>query len=96
MIATMVTFQMKPGMTADAIAAIQRERAGLYDATPGLISKTFWVDDAAREFGAFYLWESQAVADALFTDDWKKRIPLVYGVDGVAIRYLEATARSGS
>ncbi len=96
MIATMVSFQMKPGMTADGIAAIQRERAGLYDATPGLISKTFWVDDAVREFGAFYLWESEAAADALFTDEWKQRIPPVYGVDGVAIRYLVATARSGS
>ncbi len=68
----------------------------LYDATPGLISKTFWVDDVAQTFGAFYLWEDRGSAEALFTEEWKARVLPVYEATSVEIRYLVATARSGS
>ncbi len=93
--ATMVTFSFET-MDAGAMAALQQERAALYDATPGLISKTFWVDEATNECGAFYLWEAPEAAAALFTEEWQVRVQAVYGAREMRLRDLVVTARSGA
>jgi hypothetical protein len=92
--ATMVTFTFAQ-MDAGAMARLQEERASLYDATAGLISKTFWLDSTANQCGAFYLWDGPESAEALFTASWRARVLAVYGAQSMEIRPLEVTARSG-
>jgi predicted enzyme related to lactoylglutathione lyase len=57
-------------------AALRRrvaERAELFERLPGLVMKSFLLDEAGRRFGGFYLWRSAEDADRflagpLFTD----------------------------
>jgi hypothetical protein len=91
----MVTFTFD-ALDADAIGALQRERAKIYDATPGLIAKTFWLDAGANQSGAFYLWESHHAADALFTAEWRERVRKLYGAETLEVRYLDVTAEVAS
>ena len=88
--ATMVTFTyevMDPG----TMARLQRERAGLYDAIPGLVSKTSWIDAAANACGAFYLSD---LPRPRTPSEWRARVLAVYGAGSMEVRPLEVTARS--
>jgi hypothetical protein len=47
---------------------------------PGLRSKAFTVNAAAREATNFYIWSSEAAARAFFTEETIGKVADVYGV----------------
>ena len=86
--ATMVTFTFEV-MDPGTMARLQRERAGPYDAMPGLVSKT----SGSMLRRVLPLGSSEA-ANALFTPEWRTRVLAVYGVGAMEVRPLEVTSGS--
>jgi hypothetical protein len=52
----------------------------MFEGMKGLRSKAFTLNAAAREATNFYVWESEAAARALFSDEMVAKIADVYGV----------------
>jgi hypothetical protein len=46
---------------------------------PGLRSKAFTLNPAAREATNFYIWDSEEAARAFFTDELLERVTGLYG-----------------
>lgn len=90
MIATLLTFRHTEATYDRArLEAISHSTAPKYHGLPGLIVKTYWYDDANREHGGFYVWESRQHAEATHTDEHRERLALLYGV-APTVRYLDA------
>lgn len=90
MIATIVTFHHTQATYDRArLEAISHSTAPKYQGMPGLVMKTYWYDDANREHGGFYVWESREFAEAIHTTEHRERLALLYGV-APTVRYLDA------
>lgn len=92
MIALMTTIR-PPDWDLATVEERCRLGAEPYTAIPGLRSKTFWVDDAEREVGGFYLFDDARSADAfLDSERWRVTIPERWGCAPEA-RRLSSPAR---
>ena len=65
----------KAGIPADEIKRRYHERMPEFRDVPGLIQKYYVYDEAADEWGGFYLWDSQQSLDAFLDSDLRKSIP---------------------
>src|SRR5690606_30229348 len=62
-IATIVTFRHTEATYDRArLEAISHSTAPKYRGKPGLVTKTYWYDDTAREHGGIYLWTERRFA----------------------------------
>ena len=81
MIATIVTFRhTAAAYDRGKFEAINRSTAPKYEGLAGLVSKAYWYDDAARENGGLYIWETREAAEATHDEAHLKRLEDLYGV----------------
>ncbi len=81
MITALVQFKLPQRITLEQAREIFSGTAPKYRETPGLIRKYYLLSRDGGTGGGVYLWESQADAERLFNDDWKKFIRDKYGAD---------------
>ena len=88
MVAVFVTFRYGSEFNEETLRKIAAGARSKFEGMPGLHSKTFTVDRDSREATNFYVWESEAVARAFFTDALRQGVTKLYGV-APSIRYAE-------
>lgn len=76
----LVTFQYGDDFDHERVAKIAAEARAMFEGMPGLRSKAFTVDDAARRAQNFYLWDDEDAGVAFFSDALKERVTGLYGV----------------
>ena len=80
MIGVFVTFLYEDNFNEQAIRKIAETARARFENMPGLRSKAFTVNSAKREATNFYVWDSEDVAKAFFTDELLERVTGLYGV----------------
>jgi hypothetical protein len=92
MFGVFVTFDL--GAAYDAARLSQLAQAALpkFTGMPGLISKTFTLDDAARKAVNFYVWETEAAARGFFSAETLVWVTRVYGVQPT-LRFVAIAGR---
>ena len=88
MIGVFVSFTYPETFDAQKLRAIAREARAKFEALPGLVSKTFTLNEAERQAVNFYVWDDERAARALFTPELAERIAKLYGV-APAIAFVE-------
>ena len=88
MIAATVRFRYENGFDEARLRQIAESASGKFKGMPGLRSKAFTVNPAAREALNFYIWETETAARAFYTPENVERIGGIYGVRPT-IEYLE-------
>ena len=87
--ATIVTFRHSEGAyDRPRFEAINRSTAPKYEGLAGLVSKAYWYDDAARENGGIYVWETREAAEATHDEAHLDRLEELYGVRPT-VRWLD-------
>jgi hypothetical protein len=89
MITVMVTFQLPEAMTLDEARTIFLSTASKYQSVAGLIRKYYVLSQDRKTAGGIYLWNSQAEAEALYTESWKAFVREKYGCDPSVV-YMES------
>ena len=88
-IATIVTFRHpEGGYDRPRFEAINRSTAPKYEGLAGLVSKAYWYDDAARENGGLYIWQTRDAAEATHDEAHLDRLEELYGVRPT-VRWLD-------
>ena len=88
-IATIVTFSHSEATYDRAsLEAINRSTAPKYQGLAGLVWKSYWYDDMARENGGIYLWTSREAAEATHDQVHLGRLETLYGVRPT-VRWLD-------
>ena len=80
MIGVFVTFRYGDNFDERAVRKIAETARARFEGMPGLRSKAFTLNSAKREATNFYVWESEDVAQAFFTDELLERVMGLYGV----------------
>lgn len=97
MIGVFVTFRYGDNFDEQALRKIAETARAKFEGMLGLRSKAFTVNSAKREATNFYIWDSEDVAKAFFTDAFLERVSGLYGarpsVDFVQIATLVENVR---
>jgi heme-degrading monooxygenase HmoA len=98
---TMTTrFSLPASTDWKVLRATILERARLYEGMAGLRSKAFVIDEASREYGGNYLWESREAAEAFLASETFRGAAAKYGAPNVRIHevvaYVEGAAAQSS
>lgn len=80
MIGVFVTFRYGDDFDERAVRKIAETARPRFEGMPGLCSKAFTLNSGKREATNFYVWESEDVAKAFFTDELVERVTGLYGV----------------
>jgi hypothetical protein len=84
--AQLITYQLKDISQAEYLKRMVEPDAPILAKVPGLISKTWLVDEAKNTFGGFYLWENKAAMQAFMQSALVKAVvsrPFVKNVSSV-------------
>jgi len=92
MIGVFVTFELGAAFDAARLSRLAQAAAPKFQGMPGLISKTFTLDDEARRAVNFYVWENEAAARAFFSEETLGWVTGVYGVRP-SLRFVVVAAR---
>lgn len=80
MIAVLVTFApAEAAWDRRALLSAMEPTVAAYVGRPGVLAKTYWIDEPGRRFGAFYLWETAAAARAHFDEGFADRVADRFG-----------------
>ena len=88
MLGANVTFEYDGDLDRERVVGVAEHARAMFEGMPGLMFKFFTVDEERNLARNFYVWESQAAADAFFTDELKERVTGLYGV-APKIDYVE-------
>ena len=80
MIGVFVTFRFGDDFSEQAVRKIAENARAMFEGMPGLRSKAFTLNAAKREAVNFYVWDSEELAKAFFTDQILERVAGIYGV----------------
>lgn len=80
MIGVVVTIRFGLNFDEQAVRKIAETARTRFVGMPGLRSKAFTFNSAKREVVNFYVWDSEDVAKAFFTDELLERVTNLYGV----------------
>ena len=80
MIGTFVTFRYGDNFDEQSVRRIAEASRARFEGMPGLRSKAFTLNSGKREAVNFYVWDSEDVAKAFFTDQLLERVAGLYGV----------------
>ena len=69
MFAACFRFVLPEGTDWNAVRKLMRDRAKAFQKLPGLRSKAFLLDEARREIGGNYVWETRDALDAYLRSD---------------------------
>ena len=75
-----VTFQYDDDFDHARVVSIAENAREAFEGMPGLRSKAFTVDDARRRAMNFYVWESEDAARSFFSEEMRRRVTGLYGV----------------
>lgn len=81
MIAATVTFQYDENFDRARVASIAENARGTFEGMPGLRSKAFTVDEPRHRAMNFYVWESADAAKRFFSEEMRRRVTGLYGVE---------------
>ena len=81
MIGVSVTFQYDEDFDRARVVSIAENARETFEGMPGLRSKVFGVDDARQRAMNFYVWESADAAKSFFSEEMRKRVTGLYGVE---------------
>jgi hypothetical protein len=79
MIAALVQFAMPSPLSLAEAAAKFESSAPKYQNLPGLLRKYYVRSEDGRSAGGFYVWETRAAAEAVYTGEWRTRVEKLYG-----------------
>jgi hypothetical protein len=79
MITAVVQFSLPNAVTLEEAAKMFESTAPRYKNLPGLVRKYYLRSEDGRKAGGVYLWESKAVAEKVYSGEWKARVKLLYG-----------------
>jgi len=88
MIVAIVRFPVPGGLTPEAARDAFRASAPSYQNLPGLHRKYYLRTHDGAGAGGVYLWESRAAAEAVYTDEWRRRLTERYGA-APEVEYLD-------
>ena len=91
MIGIVVTFRFGLNFDEQAVRKIAETARTRFVGMPGLRSKAFTFNSAKREVVNFYVWDSEDVAKAFFTDELLERVTNLYGVRP-AVEFVQIAA----
>ena len=80
MIGTVVTFRLGDNFDEQVVRKIAETARAKFEGMPGLRSKAFTFNSGKREAANFYVWDSEELANAFFTDQLLERVTELYGV----------------
>ena len=80
MIGVFVKFQYTDGFSVEKVEKIATGARQKFVGMPGLRSKAFTFDEAAKTAVNFYVWESREAAEAFFTPQLVEGVTGLYGV----------------
>lgn len=80
MIGVLVKFQYTDAFSVEKVEKIAAAARQKFVGMPGLRSKAFMFDQAAKTAINFYIWESRAAAEAFFTPQLVEGVTALYGV----------------
>jgi hypothetical protein len=89
MIIALVQFRLPQPLSREEAHEIFMGTAPKYRKLPGLIRKNYILSQDGRTAGGIYLWNSQADAQRLYTDEWKTFIIDKYGAPP-SVTYFES------
>ncbi len=74
--------RFKSGLTYEQLMKVAEERAPQFRALKGLVQKYYLKYDGADEYGAVYLWESEAALKEYRESELFRTIPATYQIQG--------------
>ncbi len=80
MIGVFVTFDLGLAYETGRLSQLAQSAQPKFRGMPGLVSKTFTLDDEARQAVNFYVWETEAAARRFFSEETMAWVTGVYGV----------------
>lgn len=80
MFGVFVAFDLGAAYDAGRLSNLAQAALPKFTGMPGLVSKTFTLDDAARRAVNFYVWETEAAARSFFSEQTLAWVTGVYGV----------------
>ncbi len=88
MIGVSVVFDYGDNFDRARVVEVAKNARKMFEGLPGLRFKVFTVDDERQRAMNFYVWDSQEVAKAFFSDELRERVTGLYGVSPI-VSYLE-------
>jgi len=79
MITVIVNFPLPDGMSTEEFKLRMMKSVPMYQAIPGLLRKSYICDGKRRVGGGAYTFESQAQAEACFSEGFVKGVTATYG-----------------
>lgn len=79
MIGVSVVFEYDGDFDRTRVIDVAKNARKMFEGLPGLRWKVFTVDEKNRRAMNFYLWDSQEMAEAFFTDELRERVTGLYG-----------------
>jgi heme-degrading monooxygenase HmoA len=83
-----VSFRYDEGFESEKVKEIAAKAQGKFQGMPGLRSKAFMLSAPRREATNFYVWDSEAAAQAFFTEELRAAVTELYGVAPI-IEFVE-------
>lgn len=80
MVGAILTFRLEDHFDEQAVRQIAEKARARFEGMPGLRSKAFTFNTAKHEAVNFYVWDSEAAAQAFYTDELLDRVTALYGV----------------
>ena len=88
MITAFVEFKLAQPLTVEQAKTTFLSTAPKYQGMAGLIRKMYYLSEDGTKAGGIYLWESRAMAEQVYTEDWRTFVRGKYGSEP-SILYLE-------
>jgi hypothetical protein len=79
MITAIVQFVLPAPVSLQEATRMFESTAPKYQNLPGLIRKYYLRSEDGRTAGGVYLWESRAVAEKVYSAEWRERVAKLYG-----------------
>jgi|ERR1035437_6860984 hypothetical protein len=89
MIIAITAFRLPKPITRDEARRIFLSTAPKYQGVTGLFRKHYLLSQEGDTVGGVYLWNSQAEADAMYTESWKAFVREKYGTEP-SITYFDS------
>jgi hypothetical protein len=80
MVGVIVTFRYGADFDAAKLRKVAEGARAMFEGMPGLRSKVFTLNPAAREATNFYVWDEESAAKQFFSDEMLARVTGLYGV----------------
>ncbi len=81
MIVTLVLFRFPTPISLEDATRRFESSAPKYVNVPGLIRKQYVRQQDGHACGAFYVWETRAIAEAFYAGGWREHVARLYGVE---------------